>query len=298
MRIEIDPSAGFCFGVERVIGDAASRLRAGEILYGLGEMVHNQAEQRRLGELGMKTITHGELSSMGSRKVLFRAHGEPPETYRLAREAGVEVIDGTCPIVIKLQERIRKTYREMDRGKEQLVIFGKPDHPETIGLMGQVGGDALVVTSPEDVSGIEPGKKVHLYAQTTMDPGQFRKVEQAIRVRLEKHFPGASEGMLPDLFRSHCTICGQMKNRKPKLTIFARSHQVILFVSGKHSSNGKMLFEHCLRTNPSTHWISGPGELEKRWFEGIHSVGISGATSTSTEQLQQVRDAVAGLVAT
>ncbi len=292
MKIAIDPSAGFCFGVERVIEEASSRLRKGELLYGLGEMVHNRAELERLEVMGLKTVGLSDLSSLRSRKVLFRAHGEPPSSYRIAREAGVEVIDGTCPIVVRLQKRIRETYRQMDRTKEQLVIFGKPDHPETIGLMGQVGGDALVVTGKEDIGKIEPGKKVHLFSQTTMDPDEFGEVEQALEdlVRTQRGSGGGAQ------FRSACTICGQMKNRKPKLSNFIRDHDVILFVSGKNSSNGKMLYRHCAALNPTTYWISGPGEIDKKWLEGAQSVGISGATSTSMGQLEQIRNEVKRLL--
>jgi 4-hydroxy-3-methylbut-2-enyl diphosphate reductase len=288
MIVDIDASAGFCFGVERVIEEAASRLRKGESLYGLGEMVHNQAELKRLEAIGLKTIYHEDLPSMGPAKVLFRAHGEPPATYRMAREAGVEVIDGTCPIVIRLQQRIRKAYHQMDRAVEQLVIFGKPDHPETIGLLGQVDGDAVVVTGPGDVDNIEPGKKVHLFSQTTMDPQQFREVEQALHDRLEQPPGPAGRALL----NSECSICGQMKNRKPKLTKFVRNYELILFVSGKNSSNGKMLYEHALRINPNTRWISGPSEIDENWVRGAESVGISGATSTSMGQLEKIRDVV------
>jgi 4-hydroxy-3-methylbut-2-enyl diphosphate reductase len=292
MKIEIDASAGFCFGVERVIEEASTRLRKGEPLYGLGEMVHNRAELERLEVLGLKTVGHSDLSSLGSRKVLFRAHGEPPSSYRIAREAGVEVIDGTCPIVVRLQKRIRDTYRQLDRSKEQLVIFGKPDHPETIGLMGQVEGDATVVTGPDDFRNIEQGKKVHLFSQTTMDPDEFEKVEKAMQEMVRTEHGSESGGQ----FRSSCTICGQMKNRKPKLTNFVRDHDVILFVSGKNSSNGKMLYEHALRTNPATYWISGPSEIDINWLHGARSVGISGATSTSMGQLEQIRNEVKRLL--
>jgi len=287
IKIEIDPAAGFCFGVDRVIEEAESMLRAGESLYGLGEMVHNQAEMERLRQLGLRTIQHTDLPSMGSRKVLFRAHGEPPSTYKLAIEHGVEVIDGTCPIVSRLQKKIRKVYQGMDRDKEQLVIFGKPDHPETIGLVGQVDGDATVVTEMKDIEKIEPDKKVHLFSQTTMDPHQFRELESAIRNRISSSMINMKEP-----FRSDCTICGQMKKRKPRLSAFAKQFDLVLFVSGKHSSNGKMLFEFCREVNPSTHWISGPGDIDRQWLEGVQSVGISGATSTSREQLEAIREQV------
>lgn len=291
VKVEIDPAAGFCFGVDQVIEEAESRLRAGESVYGLGEMVHNQVEVERLRKLGLRTIQHSDLPSMGSRKVLFRAHGEPPSTYKLAIEHGVEVIDGTCPIVSRLQKKIRQVYEGMDHGKEQLVIFGKPDHPETIGLVGQVGGNAVVVTGKEDIMKIESGKKIHLFSQTTMDPDQFDDLEKAI----EKQFLHSVENR-KEAFQSECTICGQMKKRKPRLSAFAKKFDLVLFVSGKNSSNGKMLFEFCLGVNPSTRWISVPGEVNPAWLEGIRSVGISGATSTSREQLEAIRNQVSMMV--
>ncbi len=292
MKIEIDPAAGFCFGVERVIQDAEARLRAGETLFGLGDMVHNHGEMARLKSLGLQTIRHTDLPFLGSKKVLFRAHGEPPATYRLAGEHGVEIIDGTCPIVLRLQKRIRKVYELMDRTKEQLVIFGKSDHPETIGLLGQVEGDATVVSGSDDIGKIDPGKKVFLFSQTTMDPGQFIEVENAIRERLAT----GSGGKVATDFHSECTICGQMKKRKPTLSAFAAKFDLMLFVSGKNSSNGRMLYYFCREINPSTHWISGSGDIDPDWFDGVRTVGISGATSTSREQLEQIRQHVFRMV--
>jgi 4-hydroxy-3-methylbut-2-enyl diphosphate reductase len=287
-KVEIDPSAGFCFGVEQVIGTAVSRLQSGEALYGLGAMVHNQAEIDRLERLGLRTITHEDISSMGSGKLLIRAHGEPPSTFRLAAQYGVEVIDGTCPIVTRLQKKIRKAYEGMDRTRDQLVIFGKPDHPETIGLLGQVEGDAVVISNLEEIGKIEPGKRIHLFSQTTMDPDQFHEVEQGIRELLE-HTPGHAS---VESFRSECTICGQMKKRKPRLSGFAMKYELILFVSGKNSSNGKMLFQYCRTINPSTYWISVPEEIDPEWLKDKQSVGISGATSTSRSQLEKVMEQV------
>ncbi len=292
-KIEIDPGAGFCFGVEEVIKTAEIRLREGEILYGLGDMVHNAAEVKRLQNLGLKTIDHKQLSKLPTGKVLFRAHGEPPGTYQIARQNGVEVIDGTCPIVAKLQIKLKKAYDAMDRSKEQMVIFGKSDHPETIGLLGQVNGDALVVTSLKDVKAIDPHKKVLLFSQTTMDPEQFKEVEEALEKFLNKN----SGEKTSVHFRSDCTICGQMKKRKPGLSTFARQYDVMLFVSGKNSSNGKMLYEYTRSLNPATHWISGWEEVEKQWFDSCESIGISGATSTSRDQLDLVKEQVKKLTA-
>lgn len=278
--------------MEEVIKTAETSLRSGETIFGLGHMVHNATEVRRLQELGLQTIDHDQLTSLPPGKVLFRAHGEPPETYRIAREHGVEVIDGTCPIVARLQQKLRKAYDAMDHDQEQMVIFGKPDHPETIGLLGQVGGDALVVSTVEEVRAIDPRKKVLLFSQTTMDPESFRKVEHALKEHLTKN----TEGNTYVQFKSNCTICGQMKKRKPGLSRFASQHDVMLFVSGKNSSNGKMLFEYCKSLNPRTHWISVKEEVEKQWFDDCESIGISGATSTSRAQLECIMQEVEKLI--
>jgi len=291
LRVEIDPGAGFCFGVDEVIKTAENRLRAGEVLYGLGDMVHNAAEVERLKKLGLRTINHEELRTLSPGKVLFRAHGEPPATYQLARDRGVEIIDGTCPIVSRLQKKIRKAYEEMDPETDQLVIFGKSDHPETIGLLGQVNGDALVVNTPEDITAIDPDKRVRLFSQTTMDPESFKEVEKALGKLLQKN---AKTGRIMH-FKSDCTICGQMKKRKPGLSAFARKYDVMLFVSGKNSSNGKMLYEYCLSINPNTYWISSAEEIQGQWFDGYKSIGISGATSTSRQQLESVQEEVLNL---
>ena len=293
VKIEIDPGAGFCFGVEEVIKTAENRLRAGEVLYGLGHMVHNEAEINRLQELGLKTIDHKDLGFLPGGKVLFRAHGEPPRTYQMAREHGVEIIDGTCPIVARLQKKIQRAYNEMDHSKEQLVIFGKSDHPETIGLLGHVNGDAIVVSSVEDIANIDPGKTVHLFSQTTMDPQLFKEVEEALEKHLGLSHP--SDGIRH--FKSECTVCGQMKKRKPGLSAFARNYDLMLFVSGRNSSNGKMLFEYCRTINPVTYWISDADEVRKEWLEGRQSIGISGATSTSRRQLESVLEQVKKLTA-
>ncbi len=288
VKIEIDTGAGFCFGVDQVIKTAEMHLRDGKGLYGLGEMVHNAAEMHRLHALGLKTINHSELMSLKPEKVLFRAHGEPPSSYKLAKEFQIEIIDGTCPIVSRLQKKIKQVYASMDKESEQLVIFGKADHPETIGLLGQVNGDALVISTREDVSKVHSGKKVYLFSQTTMDPDQFREVEESIKALHKTTSMEKGE----EKFRSDCTICGQMKKRKPGLSSFAKKQEMILFVSGKNSSNGKMLYEYCKTINPLTYWISDSSEVDPEWLKGIGSIGISGATSTSREQLESVLNQV------
>ncbi|MEZ5072824.1 MAG: 4-hydroxy-3-methylbut-2-enyl diphosphate reductase [Bacteroidales bacterium] len=286
-KIEIDPGAGFCFGVEKVIAEAESLLSGGQPLHGLGEMVHNREEVRRLDAKGLITIDHQALERAGGGTVLFRAHGEPPATYELARSKGWNIIDGTCPIVLKLQQRIRRTFETMDPEREQLVIFGKKTHPETIGLVGQVGGKARVVECEDDVADTDPRKSVHLFSQTTMDPGGYRAVES----RMKAHLEGGESSL-----HSHGGICGQMKSRKPLLEKFLKDHDLILFVSGKNSSNGKMLFEYCAGLHPDVRWISGASDLEVAWFSGKRSVGLSGATSTSRNQLEDIKKQVETLI--
>ena len=282
--IEIDPGAGFCFGVDQVIHKAESLLKKGEKVYGLGEMVHNAAEVQRLQDLGLKTVDHRNLASIKPARLLLRAHGEPPSTYQLAESHNIEIIDGTCPIVTRLQKKIREAYDTMDHDTEQLVIFGNTHHPETIGLLGQVDGDAVVVSTPDELSKVVRNKKVILFSQTTMDPDLFSEVEKELKRRMK--------GSAGTELRSNCTICGQMKKRKPGLSSFARKHDLVLFVSGRNSSNGKMLFEFCKSVNPRTHWISGNDEVEPGWFSGIGSIGISGATSTSITQLESIGEHV------
>ena len=288
IKVEIDPGAGFCFGVDQVIKTAETYLQHGEPLYGLGEMVHNPEEVQRLQALGLKTINHAELVELKPAKVLFRAHGEPPSTYELARKNGIEIIDGTCPIVSRLQEKLKRVHAALDHDSEQLVIFGKPEHPETIGLLGQVNGEAIVVSSTVDIPAIDRHKKVYLFSQTTMDPDLFKEVEKG----LNEHLKGLSVKSGGGLYKSDCTICGQMKKRKPGLSDFAGKHELILFVSGRNSSNGKMLFEYCKSVNPNTYWITGSEEVDPAWIIGLETIGVSGATSTSMDQLEWVADKV------
>ncbi len=283
-NIEIDPGAGFCFGVDQVIKTAESYLERGEEIFGLGEMVHNASEVNRLEKLGLKTIGHHDLISMPPGKVLFRAHGEPPSTYQMAEAHQMEIIDGTCPIVSRLQKKVKKAYQSLDRATEQLVIYGKPDHPETIGLLGQVDGDAVVISSLEEISNTDPAKSIYLFSQTTMDPDGFKEVEE----RLKHQIKESVREQTSSSFRADCTICGQMKKRKPGLSLFVKRHDMILFVSGKNSSNGRMLYEFCRKLNPQTHWISNAEEIDKDWLKDVGSIGISGATSTSMRQLESI----------
>jgi 4-hydroxy-3-methylbut-2-enyl diphosphate reductase len=316
--IDIDPSAGVCFGVEKAIATAEEKLREGKEVYGLGEMVHNDQETGRLAQLGLKTISAEDLDRIGPARVILRAHGEPPSTFRKAAANGIEIIDATCPIVTSLQKRIRRCYETLDKQKEQIVIFGKQGHPETIGLMGQTNDEALLVTTPGKIDHVDPLKKVYLYSQTTMDPDRF----DVLKANLEAHAASAHS----EKPQAHCSICNQMKRRKPDLKKFAMSHEYMVFVSGKQSSNGKMLFEYCRQVNPQTYWIHTIADIDPGWFTmGAEagkaaanrssrktgepgslkvpgstvipgSIGISGATSTPRWQLEQVRQYLADLI--
>lgn len=287
--VSIDPGAGFCFGVDRVIDRAESMLKKGKQVYALGDMVHNAAEMQRLHTLGMLTIDHADLPVTKPEQILLRAHGEPPSTYQIARENNIKIVDGTCPIVIRLQKKIAGVYRDLDHEHEQIVIFGKPNHPETIGLLGQVEGNATVISSPDEIAKVDSRRKVILFSQTTMDPGQFEEVENGLKERLK--------GSVGNELQSSCTICGQMKKRKPGLASFAKDHELVLFVSGKNSSNGKMLFEFCKKVNARTYWISDSHEVNSAWFSGVKRIGISGATSTSLNQLESIAEHVRNLSA-
>jgi 4-hydroxy-3-methylbut-2-enyl diphosphate reductase len=287
-RVTIDPGAGFCSGVEKAISVAEERLKDGERIYGLGQMVHNEHEVHRLKHLGLETIEVKDFSRIGPARVILRAHGEPPSTYSEAEKAGIDLIDATCPIVKNLQMRVRRTFEEMEASKEQLVIFGKEDHPETIGLVGQTGGKALVVSDPNDFDHLDSSKGIHLFSQTTMDPDAFNRLEANLRRAFEV------SDATPVI--AECSICNQMKRRKPDLARFAASNDVIIFISGRHSSNGEMLFRFCKGVNRRTHWISSTDEITKAWFDGAETIGISGATSTSFGQLDDARTFVLGLI--
>lgn len=286
-KIEIDPSAGVCFGVEKAIARAEEKLREGKEVYGLGEMVHNDQETGRLAALGLKTISVADLDKIGPVPVILRAHGEPPSTYATAAAHHIELIDATCPIVTSLQQKIRNRFETLDRQKEQIVIFGKKGHPETIGLMGQTGDQAVLVTDPGKIDEVDPQKKIYLYSQTTMDPDQFDV--------LKKNLEALAATAAASKPESTCSICNQMKRRKPDLKKFALSHDHVVFVSGKNSSNGAMLFNYCRQFNKHSFWINSVEEIDPLWFSDEGSIGISGATSTPVWQLEMVRKYLAAL---
>ena len=283
MQIEIDNGSGFCFGVTTAIKKAEEELACGKTLYCLGDIVHNGKECERLRRMGLVTINHDDLESLHGVKVLLRAHGEPPETYELARRNGIDIIDATCPVVLQLQRRIKKQY---DTNPEaQIVIFGKNGHAEVLGLVGQTESRAIVIEAFGDVAKLDFSRDIYLYSQTTKSLDEFHRIIDYIQGHIS---PQAT-------FRSFDTICRQVANRMPNVSAFAARHDLILFVCGHKSSNGKVLFNECLRVNANSHLVEGPGEIDHAWLRGVGTVGICGATSTPKWLMEQCRDALVGI---
>lgn len=270
MVIEIDDGSGFCFGVTRAIGKAEEELGNGKKLYCLGDIVHNGKECSRLQQLGLETIDHDTYNTLRDANVLLRAHGEPPSTYKKAQENNIHIVDATCPVVLHLQERIRKEYTADTEHKKQIVIFGKNGHAEVLGLVGQTEGTAIVIESPEEVGRLDMNRDICLYSQTTKSLDGFRTIVEYI----QKHIsPDAT-------FKYADTICRQVANRMPHIREFASLHDVILFVCGKKSSNGRVLFSQCKEVNPRSYMIDTASEVDPGWLQDCSSVGICGATST------------------
>jgi 4-hydroxy-3-methylbut-2-enyl diphosphate reductase len=254
-------------------------------LYSLGEIIHNPVEIERLEAKGLKTIRHADLPNLKDAKVLIRAHGEPPETFRKMKEWGIDVIDATCPVVTKVQERIRKFYDK----QYQIVIFGKKDHAEVIGLVGHTNGTAIVIKSVAEIDKLDFSKKTVLFSQTTMDKDTFYAIRDAIKERITAEFEvGTFEEMAID-FHAKDTICGQVSGRDKKLREFSKSNDVMIFVAGKMSSNGKVLYEIAKSENAKTYFVENESELQKEWFSGASTVGISGATSTPLWLMERVK---------
>lgn len=266
MLIEIDEGSGFCFGVTTAIKKAEEVLASHGNLYCLGDIVHNGREVDRLKKLGLLTVNHHDLEQMHDSTVLLRAHGEPPQTYAVAKSHNISVIDATCPVVLNLQKRIRKAYEEGG----QIVIYGKNGHAEVVGLVGQTDGSAVVIESLEDAKRLDFGHDIQLFSQTTKSLEGFREIVEYIGENMKD---GAR-------FSYFDTICRQVANRMPNIRKFAARHDVILFVCGKKSSNGKVLYNQCLTVNPRTYMVDDPSEIDFSWFDGVKSVGICGATST------------------
>lgn len=287
MNVTVDRNAGFCWGVVRTIEIAEEELASSAKLHSLGHIIHNPVEVERLEGKGLETVTHADFERLRGQKVLIRAHGEPPSTYELARRHGVTLVDATCPVVTKVQERIR---RFVDRDF-QVVIFGKKDHAEVIGLVGHTYGRAIVVGTAAEAAAVDPGRKTVLFSQTTMDKEKFQEVAAVLRARVAELEIGTFEEAAVE-FHAKDTICGQVSGRDKKLREFARTNDVIVFVAGRASSNGKVLFEICRSENPRTHFVETEEELEAAWFHGAETVGITGATSTPQWLMDRVRDAV------
>lgn len=278
IQIEIDSGSGFCFGVTTAISKAEEELSRSDTLYCLGDIVHNGMEVERLHLQGLQTIDHSQLSQLHDVKVLLRAHGEPPATYATAERNHIEIIDATCPVVLQLQRRIKRQYD--DNPQAQIVIFGKNGHAEVLGLVGQTDGNAIVVENLDDASHLCFDRDIYLYSQTTKSLDEFHALIAYIQAHIS---PQAT-------FRSFDTICRQVANRMPNIAAFAARHDMILFVSGHKSSNGKVLFNECLRVNANSHHIEQPSEIDLYWLDGVKTIGICGATSTPKWIMEQCRD--------
>ncbi len=279
MKIEIDQGSGFCFGVTRAIGKAEEELAKDDQLYCLGDIVHNGRECDRLGQMGLVTINHEQMRQMHDAKVLLRAHGEPPSTYELARERSINLIDATCPVVLHLQERIKREYDADPEHRKQIVIFGKNGHAEVLGLVGQTEETAIIIESADEVEKLDFTRDICLYSQTTKPLDEFRKIVNYVQQHIS---PEAT-------FTYYDTICRQVANRMPNIRSFALRHDAVLFVCGKKSSNGRVLFNECRKANPRSYLIDTADEIDVRWLQDCDSIGICGATSTPKWLMEQCK---------
>ena len=284
MIVEIDNGSGFCFGVTTAIKKAEETLANGEKLYCLGDIVHNGMECERLRGMGLITIDHDEFAQLHEATVLLRAHGEPPTTYELAQKNNITIIDATCPVVLALQKRIKKKFSTIDDNSRttDIVIFGKNGHAEVLGLVGQTNGKAIVIEHADDAKKLDFSHNIYLYSQTTKSLDEFHQIIEYCQQHIEE---GA-------IFQSFDTICRQVANRMPNICSFATRHDLILFVCGRKSSNGKVLYKACKEKNPRSYLIAGPDEIQPEWFEGMNSVGICGATSTPTWLMEKCKEKV------
>jgi 4-hydroxy-3-methylbut-2-enyl diphosphate reductase len=288
MLVEIDKRSGFCFGVRNAVEIAEKALLHGEKVYSLGPIVHNDKEMERLSSLGLVTIDHEHFRKLENCNVLIRAHGEPPETYLTAKRNNINIIEATCPIVRKLQSKIRDTWIDLKKNDGQLVIFGKQDHAEVVGLLGQTNNEGILITGPADLYKIDPSRPVAIFSQTTMDINDYNHIKEQIKNKMKE------SGVLdPDHhFSINNTVCSQVSNRESHLKTFAGNHDIIIFVSGKESSNGRMLYSVCKGVNPDTHFVSTPEEIDYSWFKGKRSAGICGATSTPKWLIEKISDII------
>lgn len=288
MQVTIDKNSGYCFGVEFAIKMAEDEMEQSDKLYCLGDIVHNDMEVKRLSEKGLVVIDRDQLQELTNCKVLIRAHGEPPETYRTAIQNNIELIDASCPVVLKLQHRVKTAFDKMEKEQGQIVIYGKKGHAEVIGLTGQTLEKAIVVMGESDLDKIDFNRPVTLFSQTTKSTKGFYEISQKIEERIK-----TAKGELTELdYNANDSICRQVSNREPQLKKFAEDNDVILFVSGKKSSNGKALYQVCLSQNPRSYFVENETELDPEWFHFGDKVGICGATSTPMWLMEQVKSYV------
>ncbi len=285
MNINIDANSGFCFGVVYAIQMAEDELEENGKLYCLGDIVHNNMEVDRLKSKGLEIINHEQLKELKDAKVLIRAHGEPPSTYLIAAQNNIELIDASCPVVLKLQNRVRSGFDATEESGGQLVIFGKEGHAEVNGLVGQTGGKAIVVMTEADLDKIDYTKPIQLFSQTTKSTKGFMNLKKQIENRII-----AAGGDDKLSFEANDTLCRQVSNREPQLKVFAQNNDVIVFVSGQKSSNGRVLFETCKAENEKSYFISEPSELNPAWFENAQNIGICGATSTPMWLMESIQE--------
>ena len=282
VKVEIDEGSGFCFGVVTAINKAEEELANGGTLYCLGDIVHNSREVERLKEMGLITINHDDFNHLHDAKVLLRAHGEPPETYEIARRNNIEIIDATCPVVLRLQKKIKQEYTQKDTEDKQIVIYGKNGHAEVLGLVGQTQGKAIVIESLEEARHLDFTKNIRLYSQTTKSLEEFWQIIQYIQEHI----------VPPADFKYFDTICRQVANRMPNIRTFAAAHDLIFFVSGKKSSNGRILFNECKKVNPNSFLIEDAHEIDFHLLKNVSSVGICGATSTPKWLMEECKSAI------
>ena len=291
MQVSIDKNSGYCFGVEFAIKMAEDEMEQSDQLYCLGDIVHNDMEVSRLSAKGLVVIDREQLSELHDCKVLIRAHGEPPETYRTAIENNIELIDASCPVVLKLQHRVKSAFDKMEREEGQIVIYGKKGHAEVIGLTGQTLEKAIVVMEDSDLDKIDFTRPVTLFSQTTKSTKGFYEISQKIEERIQ----AAKQDLTRETFNANDSICRQVSNREPQLHRFSQENDVILFVSGKKSSNGKALYQVCLAQNERSYFIENETEIDPAWFQKDEKVGICGATSTPMWLMEQVKSYVESL---
>jgi len=288
MLVEIDKNSGYCFGVEYAIQMAEDGLEQNQTLYCLGDIVHNDMEVRRLADKGLIVVDREKLHELHDCKVLIRAHGEPPETYSLALKHNIELIDASCPVVLKLQNRIKHEFDRIEKRGGQVVIYGQHGHAEVAGLAGQTEGRAIIVKDESDLKQVDFTRPIALFSQTTKSTAGFYHMHSLI----ENEIASANETVEPDFFDSNDSICRQVSNREPQLRQFAQNFEVVIFVSGKKSSNGKALYGVCQAVNPNSYFVENDEDLDFSWFENKSSVGICGATSTPSWLMEQIARAI------